>query len=81
MAGKYNGWPVSKEKTPRATGPKPGAPENEHDLEKERRGLRDLIGSFRQAPESGEDGGFYRNIGRFIVRPLMKWPSPGDENH
>jgi hypothetical protein len=70
---------VSENKTPRATGPGPGAPETEQDVEKERQGLRELMGSFRRGPESGDDGGFYRNVGRLIIRPLMQPHAPGDK--
>lgn len=69
---------MSRDKIPRETGPRPGAPKNEQDFEKEQRGLRELIGSFRHGPESGDDGGFYRNVGRFIARPLLN-PHPPDD--
>jgi hypothetical protein len=62
---------VSEEKTPRETEPGPGAP-NEQELEQERRALRELIDRFRRDPQSIDDGGFYRNVGRFIIRPLME---------
>jgi hypothetical protein len=69
---------VSEDKTPRETGTQPGT-SNEPDLERERRGLRELIGSFRRQPESGDDGGFYRNVGRFIARPMLNPHGPGDK--
>jgi hypothetical protein len=69
---------VSEDKTPRETGTQPGA-STEQDLERERRGLRELLGSFRHQPESGNDGGFYRNVGRFIARPLLNPHGPGDK--
>jgi hypothetical protein len=49
---------------------------NERDFEQERRALRQLIDHFRAEPESHDDGGFYRNVGRIIIRPLMRphWP-------
>lgn len=62
---------MSRDKTPRETGPRPGAPKNKQDFEQEQQGLRELIGSFRREPEGGDDGGFYRNVGRFISRPLL----------
>ena len=54
---------------------------NERDFEQERRALRQLIDHFRAEPESNDDGGFYRNVGRFIIRPLMRPPWPGDKRH
>ena len=72
---------MSRDKTLHATGPGPDAPENEQDFEREKRGLRELIGSFRRDPESDDDGGFYRNVGRFIARPLLNPPRPGDKGH
>jgi len=77
LAGSVNGWLVFEKKTPRETGSKPGAPENEPNFEQEKRELRDLIGRFRSEPESSDDGGYYRNVGRLIIRPLMRpyWPN------
>ncbi len=54
---------------------------NEQNLEEERRALRQLIGEFRRQPEGCDDGGFYRNVGRFIARPMMKPYWPGDKNN
>jgi hypothetical protein len=63
---------VSEQRTPRNQRPKPGwQGQNELDLEAEREALRELINKFRRLPESDE-GGFYRNVGRFIVRTVMK---------
>jgi hypothetical protein len=41
------------------------------EIEKERRALRELIEKFRREPQR-DDGSFYRNVGRFIVRRMMK---------
>ena len=62
---------------PRQTGHKPEAHEDKQDFEEERRALRELIGSFRRTPESTDEGGFYRNVGRLISRSLMQPYSPG----
>jgi hypothetical protein len=78
LAGEYTGWLVSEEKTLRETGPGACAP-NEQELEQERRALRALIDRFRREPQSIDDGGFYRNVGRFIIRPLMRPYLPGDK--
>jgi hypothetical protein len=67
------------DKTPRATGPGSGAPENEQDFEREKRALRQLIDQFRRQPESSDDGGFYRNVGRYIARPMLNPHGPGDK--
>jgi hypothetical protein len=67
------------DKTLRATGLGPGAPENEQDFEREKRALRELIGSFNRQPESSDDGGFYRNVGRYIARPMLNPHVPGDK--
>lgn len=72
---------MSNEKTPRGIAPRPRGPEHEQDLDEERRALRQLIGEFRRQPESRDDRGFYRNVGRFIARPLMKPAWPGDKNN
>jgi hypothetical protein len=76
---------VSEHKTSNETGPKtgprPGAPKNGQDVEKERRALRELIDELRRQPESIDDGGFYRNVGRFIIRPLMRPYLSGDRGH
>jgi hypothetical protein len=64
---------------PRETGHKPCAPKNEQNVEKERRALRELIGSFYRERESGDDGGYYRNVGRLIARPLMRPYLSGDK--
>jgi hypothetical protein len=71
------GLVVSKDKTPRETGPKPYALENEQNSEQERRDLRKLIDRFRREPGSNDDRGYYRNVGRLIIRPLMRpyWPN------
>ncbi len=68
---------MSKDKTPRETGLKPGAPENKQGFEQDRRELRQLIDRFRREPGSSDDGGYYRNVGRLIIRPLMRpyWPN------
>jgi hypothetical protein len=55
--------------------------ENEQDFEKERRALRGLIGSFRHEPGSTDEGGYYRNVGRLIIRPLMRPHMPGAKGH
>jgi hypothetical protein len=55
--------------------------ENEQDFEKERRALRGLIGSFRHEPGSADEGGYYRNVGRLIIRPLMRPHSSGAKGH
>jgi hypothetical protein len=70
---------VSNEKTPREI--ESSAMKNEQNLEEERRALRQLIGEFRRQPEGCDDGGFYRNVGRFIARPMMKPYWPGDKNN
>jgi hypothetical protein len=67
------------DKTLRATGLGPGAPENEQDFEREKRALRQLIDQFRRQPESSDDGGFYRNVGRYIARPMLNPYGPGDK--
>ena len=54
---------------------------NERDFEQERRAFRQLIDHFRAEPESHDDGGFYRNVGRIIIRPLMRPHLPGDKRH
>jgi hypothetical protein len=79
LAGSVNGWLVFEKKTPRATESKPGARENEPNFEQEKRELRDLIGRFRSEPESSDDGGYYRNVGRLIIRPLMRPYWAGDK--
>lgn len=43
--------------------------------------MRELIDQLRRQPESIDDGGFYRNVGRFIIRPLMKPYLSGDRGH
>jgi hypothetical protein len=70
---------VFRDKTPRETGHSPGAPENEQDSEQERRDLRKLIDRFPREPGSNDDGGYYRNVGRLIIRPLMDPHGPGDK--
>jgi hypothetical protein len=72
---------VSAEKTPHQTWPKAGAPKHKQDLDQERQALRRLIDTFRREPGSGDDSGFYRNIGRLIARPMMKPDWPGDKKH
>jgi hypothetical protein len=79
LAGRVNGWLVSKDKTPRETGHSPGAPENEQGFEQDRRELRKLIDRFPREPGSNDDGGYYRNVGRLIIRPLMNPHSSGDK--
>jgi len=61
---------VPEERQPRRTGRAPDAENSK--IEQERRALRELIDKFRREPESDDDGGFYRNVGRFIIRPLIK---------
>jgi hypothetical protein len=70
---------VSQEKTTRKTGAGPGALSEQDELE--RRELRELIDRFRGEPGSGDEGGFYRNVGRIIVRPLMQLHWPGNKKH
>jgi hypothetical protein len=70
---------VSEDKTPRETGHSPGALKNEQGSEQDRRELRKLIDRFHREPGSNDDGGYYRNVGRLIIRPLMNPPSPGDK--
>jgi hypothetical protein len=70
---------VSTDKTRRETGQKPGAPENEQEMEKDRGDLRKLIDRFQREPGSSDDGGYYRNVGRLIIRPLMNPHLPGDK--
>jgi hypothetical protein len=62
---------VVEERTPRL-GPKPAAPEIEQNVEEERRALRELIEKFRREPGSEDEGGIYRNVGRFIIRTLIR---------
>ena len=59
-----------EDETARERRPNPGAPEDE-DLEREKQSLRALIDRFRREPETDADG-LYRNLGRFIVRAVMK---------
>jgi len=61
---------VVENETARERGANSGAPEDE-DLEREKQSLRALIDRFRREPETDADG-FYRNLGRFIVRAVMK---------
>jgi len=70
---------VPEKKAPPEMAPQPGVPERKQEVERERRALRDLIDSLRRQPQSSDDGGFYRNAGRIIVRPLMKPHWPGDK--
>ncbi len=70
---------MSKDKTTRETGPKLGALENRQDSEQDRRDLRKLIDRFHREPGSNDDGGYYRNVGRLIIRPLMNPHSSGDK--
>jgi hypothetical protein len=72
---------MSNEKTPRGIAPRPCTTENERKLDDDRQALRQLIDTFRRQPESRDDGGFYRNMGRFIARPMMKPAWPGDRNN
>jgi thioesterase domain-containing protein len=71
---------VSDEKTPRGMAPKPRTTENEQNLEDERQALRRLIDTFRHQ-QGGDDAAFYRNVGRFIARPMMKPDWPDDKNN
>ena len=71
---------MSTKETTRDLGIRPRA-SNEQDFEQERRAFRQLIDHFRAEPESHDDGGFYRNVGRIIIRPLMRPHWPGDKRH
>ena len=62
---------MSDEETRRDREPRPDRRKQEQDFEQERRALRELIEKFRREPER-DNGGFYRNVGRFIVRTMMK---------
>jgi hypothetical protein len=70
---------VSKDNAPRETGPKPSATQNEREREKDRSDLRKLIDRFDRQPGSNDDGGYYRNVGRLIIRPLMDPDWSGDK--
>jgi len=72
---------VSGAKAPREDRPNVGARPNKQDREKERQGLRQLIDQFRHQPRTDDEGGFYRNVGRMIIRPLMRPHWPADKRH
>ena len=62
---------MSEEKTQCETEPKASAPQHKQNFDEDRQALRRLIDTLGNQ-RSGDDSGFYRNVGRFIARPMMK---------
>ena len=50
-------------------------------LDRERHALRALIDQLCDQPQTDNDNGFYRKVGVYIARPMMKPRWPGDTGY